>query len=185
MEAPAITRHRRPFLAPLWIPAVAVLLLAVLLIPAYRALDTTTIVLVRHAEKELSSIDDPPLAPEGELRAEKLAQMFGKITGVGRLDAIYVSDTRRTQQTVEPLAARLQLQPVVVPATELDTLARRALHDHRGGSVLVVAHSNTIPALARRIAGIDLAPIADDDFGGIYLLSVPTLGKANVVKLEY
>ena len=47
----------------------------------YRTLDTTTVVLVRHAEKELSTIDDPPLAPDGELRAERLSLLFGKVSG--------------------------------------------------------------------------------------------------------
>ena len=32
-------------------------------IVAYRAATTTTVVLVRHAEKELVTINDPPLAP--------------------------------------------------------------------------------------------------------------------------
>jgi broad specificity phosphatase PhoE len=185
MEAPAITRHRRPFLAPLWVTAALGLLVIAVAAAGYRSLTTTTVVLVRHAEKELSSIDDPPLAPEGELRAERLAQMFGKITGVGRLEAIYVSDTRRTQQTAAPLAARLRLEPIVLPGSEVDKIARRAMRDHRGGAVLIIGHSNTIPQIVKRLSGIDVAPIADDEFDAIYLVSVPTLGRASVLRLAY
>jgi broad specificity phosphatase PhoE len=151
----------------------------------YRTLSTTTVVLVRHAEKELSTIDDPPLAPDGELRAERLSQMFGKVTGTGRLKAIYVSDTRRSQQTAAPLAARLRLEPIVVPGKDVSGLAKRALREHRGGVVLIVGHSNTLPEIIERISGIKVAPIADDDFGNIYVVSVPTLGKASVLRLEY
>jgi len=145
----------------------------------------TTVVLVRHAEKELSTIDDPPLAPEGELRAERLAQMFGKISGVGRLQAIYVSDTRRAQMTAAPLAARLHLEPVVLPGADVGALARRAMQEHRGGALLIVGHSNTIPQIVKRISGVDVAPIADDEFDLIYVVSVPSLGKASVLRLEY
>jgi len=185
MEAPAITRQRRPFLAPIWLMALVALFAMGVAVVAYRSLGVTTVVLVRHAEKELSSIDDSPLAPEGELRAERLAQMFGRVSGAGRLEAIYVSDTRRTQQTAAPLAARLHLQPVILPGTDIDTIARRAMHDHRGGVVLIVGHSNTIPQIVRRIGGVEIAPIADDEFDDIYVVSVPTLGKPSLLKLKY
>jgi hypothetical protein len=88
MEAPAITRQRRPFLAPVWLMAALAVMMLGLGVTAYRSLGATTVVLVRHAEKELGTIEDPPLAPEGELRAQRLATMFGKITGVGRIAAI-------------------------------------------------------------------------------------------------
>src|SRR6202051_2421143 len=66
MEPPAITRRRRPFLAPIWLPALLGVIVAVLAVIGYRSVTTTPVVLVRHAEKALSTIDDPPLAPEGE-----------------------------------------------------------------------------------------------------------------------
>jgi broad specificity phosphatase PhoE len=185
MEAPVITRQRRPFLAPIWIMAALGLLLLAFAVVAYRCLTTTTIVLVRHAEKELGSIDDPPLAPDGELRAERLAQMFGKISGVGRLDAIYVSDTRRAQQTAAPLAARMRLEPIVLPGSDTDTVAKHALRDHRGSVVLVVGHSNTIPQIVKRLSRIEIPAIADDEFDDIYVVSVPTVGQARLLRLEY
>jgi broad specificity phosphatase PhoE len=185
MEAPAITRQRRPFLAPIWVAAALALLVAAFAVWGYRSLKTTTVVVVRHAEKELGSIDNSPLAPEGELRAERLAQMFGRSNGVGKLDAIYVSDTRRTQQTAAPLAARLRLQPVILPAGDSQFVARRAVHDHPGGTVLVVGHSNTIPEIVERISGIEIAPPAEDKFDEIYVVSVPTLGKSSVLRFEY
>src|SRR5215470_2780019 len=114
MEAPALlSRHRRPFLLPVWLSFGVIFGLFVAALVAflvYRAGTTTTVVvLARHAEKDLSSIQDPPLSPEGEQRAERLAQMFGRGKGVGRIDAIYVSELRRTQQTAAPLAQRLGL----------------------------------------------------------------------------
>ncbi len=64
----------------------------------YSSATTTVVVLVRPVEKEAGTIDDPPLSPDGEQRAERLAEMLGEKTGVGRIDAIYVSDARHAQQ---------------------------------------------------------------------------------------
>ena len=185
MEAPAITRRRRPFLAPIWLPALAGLVVVALGVYAYSCVSTTTIVAVRHAEKALGTIDDPPLAPEGEQRSERLALIFGERSGAGHLDAIYVTDTRRTQQTAAPLAARLHLVPVVLPSADISGAAARMLKEHRGGTVLVVGHSNTLPELIRELSGKLIEPIPDDDYGEIYVLSVPRFGKTSLVRMKY
>jgi uncharacterized membrane protein YdjX (TVP38/TMEM64 family) len=63
MEAPAIiSRHRRPFLLPVWLTFAAIFGLfvaAVVSFLIYRSATTTTVVvLARHAEKESSAIQD-------------------------------------------------------------------------------------------------------------------------------
>ncbi len=153
---------------------------------AYRSATTTTVVLVRHAEKELVTIDDPPLSAAGERRAERLAQMFGDVRGVGRIDAIYVTATRRTQQTAMPLAARLGVKPTVVPAgSDLNALASRTTSEHRGGRVLIVGHSNTIPELVQKLSGQPVPAIGEDEYDNIYVVTVPTFGKSSVLRLKY
>jgi broad specificity phosphatase PhoE len=185
MEAPAITRRRRPFLAPIWLPALAGIAAVALGVYAFSGVSTTTVVVVRHAEKALGTIDDPPLSPEGEQRSERLALIFGDATGAGHLDAIYVTNTRRTQQTAAPLAARLHLVPVVQQAADVLGTASRLLKEHRGGAVLVVGHSNTLPELVRELSGKLIEPIPDDDYGEIYVVSVPRFGKASLVRMKY
>jgi broad specificity phosphatase PhoE len=190
MEAPAlISRHRRPFLLPVWLSFAAVFGLFVAALVAffiYRSASTTTVVvLARHAEKDLSSIQDPPLSAEGEQRAERLAQMFGRNKGVGRIDAIYVSDARRTQQTAAPLAERLGKQAVVVPAADTKGLVSRVMHEHEGGSVLIVGHSNTVPELIHELGDIDVPPIGDDEYDTLYVLSIPSFGQASLLRMEY
>ena len=185
MEAPAITRHRRPFLAPIWLPALAALVAVAVGVYCYRFVSTTTVVVLRHAEKALGTIDDPPLSPEGEQRSERLALLFGERMGAGHLDAIYVTNTRRTQQSAAPLAARLHLTPVVMPAADVSATAARLLKDHRGGTVLVIGHSNTLPQLVRELSGKQIEPIPDEDYGEIYVLSVPRFGRASLVRLKY
>lgn len=190
MEAPAIiNRHRRPFLLPVWLSFAGLFALFVALVLAffvYRSATTTTVVvLARHAEKDLSSIQDPPLSPEGEQRAQRLAQMFGRGKGVGRIDAIYVSELRRTQQTAAPLAERLGKQAVVVPAADSKALVSRVMHEHEGGSVLIIGHSDTVPELIHDFGGIEVPPIADDEYDTLYVLSIPSFGHASLLRMEY
>ena len=65
MEAPAVTRYRRPFLAPVWLTMLAVVFALAVAFVIYRSATTTVVVLVRPVEKEAGTIDDPPLSPEG------------------------------------------------------------------------------------------------------------------------
>src|SRR5882724_305486 len=66
----------------------------------------TTVIVVRHAEKNIEpSNPDPDLSPAGQARAQELSRMFGD-AGV---NAIYATQYKRTQQTVKPLADKLGL----------------------------------------------------------------------------
>ena len=185
MQAPGITRQRRPFLAPIWLTFAAVLLVAFVALGVYRSAATTTVVVVRHAEKQLGTIEDPPLAPEGEARAERLARLLGDANGVGTIQGIYVTDTRRTQQTAAPLAARLRLKPEIVAADDVRGVLARVRREHRGSRVLIVAHNNTVPQIVGHLAAVDVPPIADDEYDDLYVVSVPTFGPSSVLRLTY
>jgi 2,3-bisphosphoglycerate-dependent phosphoglycerate mutase len=83
--------------------------------------DATEIVFVRHGASAaavpgepfelLEGHADPPLAPEGEEQARRVARRFD-----GRpLDALFVTPLQRTAQTAAPIAAATGLEPAVVP----------------------------------------------------------------------
>ena len=151
--SPSLTRRRRTFLAPLWLLALAGVFLIAMAFAYWNSATTTTIVLVRHAEKQVGAIDDAPLSPQGEVRASATRADVRRREPFGRVDRIYVTDTRRTQQTAAGLAQRLGLKPVVVDA-KIDSreLARRVLRENRGGRALVVGHSNTVPEIVAALA---------------------------------
>ena len=184
---PSLMRRRRTFLAPLWLLAWGGILLVAAAIAYWHTATTTTVVLVRHAEKQIGTISDAPLSPQGEIRATRLAQMFGDAEAFGRVQQIYVTDTRRTQQTAAGLAQRLGLTPVIVEArTSNADLARRVLRENRGGLAIVVGHSNTVPQLVAQLANRDSVPaIGDEEFDTMYVVTVPTIGRASVLRLKY
>lgn len=82
---------------------------------------STELILVRHGESEpavpgrpFASVDgqgDPALAPEGAAQAAAVADRLAD----QQLDAIYVTNLRRTAETAAPLAARLGMAPAVEP----------------------------------------------------------------------
>jgi phosphohistidine phosphatase SixA len=186
-ETPTLIRRRRPFLAPIWLLALAALGFVAAAFTYWNSATTTTIVLIRHAEKQVGAISDAPLAPEGETRAARLAQMLGDSSVFGRVQNIYVTDTRRTQQTAAGVAQRLALNPIVAEAkTGARELARRVLEENRGGRALIVGHSNTVPEMVAALSGQDDVPaIRDDEFDTMYVVTVPTIGRASVLRLKY
>jgi broad specificity phosphatase PhoE len=126
-----------------------------------RAADGTHFVLVRHAEKASDDPKDPSLSDVGRLRAERLADALAHAP----LAAAYATAYRRTQSTAAPSAARHGVAVTTYdasrPAAEFAAELRRS---HRDRTVLVVGHSNTVPALAAALCGCAVAPMRDDEF---------------------
>jgi 2,3-bisphosphoglycerate-dependent phosphoglycerate mutase len=184
---PSLTRRRRTFLAPLWLLAWGGILLLAAAFFYWNSATTTTIVILRHAEKQAGTIDDAPLSPEGEQRAMRLAQMFGDAEAFGRVKQIYVTDTHRARQTVAELAQRLNLKPAVVDETEsVGNLAHQLLRDNRGSLAIVIGHSNTVPQLVAELANAEKVPaIGEEEFDTMYIVTVPTIGRASVLRMKY
>ena len=178
--------RRRPLLAPVWLAALAGVLVIAFGFWLLSAASTTTVYVMRHAEKQTSDPQDqdPPLAPAGEARALELAQLFGRAPKGQGLDAVIVSEFRRTQDTVRPLANRLGIPVIVVKADEPARAAKRALAENRGGRVLIVGHSDTVPEIVRELSGIDVGPMSEADYGIIYVVAVPRFSRASVTRLD-
>jgi broad specificity phosphatase PhoE len=186
MKKEYATLRRKPFLTPIWLTALGAFVAGIFAIWLWGTATSTTVVLIRHAEKQLSGGEDPALSEAGEARAAQLARMFGSHAPFGRLDAIYVTPTRRSQETAGPLAARLKIAVTVGPENDPKLLARRILREHQGGHVLVVGHSNTIPQIVEALSGVGtLPPIEDEEYGTMYIVTVPRIGRASMLRLSY
>jgi phosphohistidine phosphatase SixA len=170
--------RRRPLYTPLLIGLALLLVWGVAAGWLAAAWGTTTVVLVRHAEKVGG--DDPGLSDSGRERSERLASLLAD----AGIDSIYVSELRRTRETATPLASALGLEPVVVPAGDGEQLVERIRDGDSGDAVLVVGHSNTLPEIAGRL-GAELGPVGDDDYGGLWVISVSRLRGTRAVALRY
>lgn len=137
----------------------------------------TTVFVVRHAERTEQG-EDPELIAEGRRRAKKLAHVLGQ-AGV---QAIYVTPTLRTQQTAEPLAKALKLEPINTPAAA--KLADTIRTQHAGQTVLVVGHSNTIPGIIEALGGGARQGL-NLRYDDMFLLEIVPKEKTKLLRLKY
>ena len=152
---------------------------------------TTTIVIVRHAERDEGL--DPPLNAEGEIRAQALADVL-QHNGV---TAIYCPDFIRNIQTCNAVADRLDLDVNVINAARLaDTralaneLVDEILDLHAGGVVLFVGNtgpvvgdqSGNLQELYARLGGTGTPPIRYRD---LYTVIIPDEGAPHFIEATY
>jgi broad specificity phosphatase PhoE len=137
-----------------------------------------TVILSRHAEKMAMPPKDPPLSTAGEERANQLASTLAD-AGV---DAIYVTELQRTQQTAAPLAARDHLKPIVIPAADIGALVK-AVRTRETGVVVIIGHSNTVPAIIAALGG-PAVRIADDEYDNLFVLTLDG-AKNSLLRLRF
>ena len=139
-----------------------------------------TIILVRHAEKDVSASadqNDPDLSAAGRERAERLRKVIGKY----RPGAFYSTDLKRTRDTVTPLAKKRNKQVRIYDAKDPSKLVDEVLKSDTKRFV-IAGHSNTIPGLANLILKKELFKNLDDsEYSTIWLIRMKD-GK--VVKTE-
>ena len=98
---------------------------------------TTTIYVIRHAEKAANS-GDTPLSNEGHARAAKLVHVLADET----ISSVFATQALRTQQTAAPIATAVG---VTVQAYDSEqALADEIKNNHSGECVLVVGHLSLI-----------------------------------------
>jgi len=192
MKSEHASLQHRPFLIPIWLTAIAAIAafaifsFTVLAVWSFFTANSTTVIVIRHAEKDTVNAVDPALSATGEARAALLARMFGDAKGTGRLDAIYVSATLRSRLTAAPLAGHLGIAPIVAAADDPEGLARRVLRENSGKRVMLIGHVNTVPAIVAALSGRrDIPSVDEDEFGTMYVVTVPSIGRANLLRLSY
>ncbi len=147
---------------------------------------TTTIIFVRHAEKELSQGKDPSLSEAGQRRVAELTRQLVDADVVAGIDAIYSTPFKRTQETVRPLAEALNLPINNYEATDTEDVLATILKKHKGKIILVAGHSNTVPVLIANLGASKKVPaINENEYDNIYVISIPWFGKTKTIRLRY
>jgi len=153
----------------------------------------TTVLLVRHAEKAANPVGDPPLTTAGQDRAQSLVH----VAGAAGVTGVFASEFQRTQLTAQPLATSLGLTPVEVSAGDPGELADQIFASHRGQTVLVAGHSNTVPQVIEELVGSSICPdlfaldpggdcvIPDSQFDNLLVVTIPRWGARRTVRLRY
>lgn len=147
---------------------------------------TTTVIFVRYADIVDRDAVNPGLNSAGRRRADELARVLGDVDVVAGVDAIFATQFRKSQETAEPLAQRLQLPVQVVDSTNVRGLADMILQEYKGKIVLVITDREALPQLIRRFHGSKkLPPMADDEHDNLYIVSIPWYGKVKTLRLKF
>jgi broad specificity phosphatase PhoE len=146
---------------------------------------TTTVLIVRHAEKA-SEAEDSPLTDAGRERAQALVRV-AEDAGVS---VIYSTQFQRNRDTAKPLSERLGVGITEVPVNLSapgdygKTLAKEILEKHPGRTILVVGHGNTIASIIEGLTG--RSPKIDAiEYHDLFVVSVPQSGTPQLIKARY
>jgi broad specificity phosphatase PhoE len=140
----------------------------------------TTVILVRHAEKTQQKVD-PDLSEEGKSRALKLAQMLAK----SNIEGLFATQFKRTQQTLEPLAALIDEKIEVISAFETAALVRKILRSYRGKTVVVASHSDRVTEIIEGLGGQAIGYLPESEYDNLYIVTILGDTGAKVIRLKY
>lgn len=139
---------------------------------------TTTVILIRHAERDNFMI----LNAQGREHAQALVSAAGDMG----ITAIYSPDLERCLDTVTPLANHLGVGITLTPKIgkeTVDKIVREILSAHKGEVVLLVANgSGNLRSLHQRLGGTGDGPYP---YGDLYIYTIPHHGPVKVVKKRY
>jgi phosphohistidine phosphatase SixA len=145
----------------------------------------TTVYLVRHGEKSLENPadPDPALTSAGRARAAALAVLLAN-TGVTN---VISTQWRRTLDTARPLATVLGLTTEIVPSggpAFADSTAAAILR-HRGGTILVVGHSNSLAAVIGVLGGPRFPDLCDSEYSTMFVMRIFASPPPSLVRQHY
>jgi 2,3-bisphosphoglycerate-dependent phosphoglycerate mutase len=142
----------------------------------------TTFIFLRHAEKIVDGSKDPDLSEAGRNRVEALVKLLSKT----KIDAIYSTNYKRTQNTVSPLAQAHSLSILNYDGGKMEEVDAM-LAKFQGETVVVCGHSNTTPTIINYLTGNkdEFKNFDDADYGNIIIVSIEKKGEAKVTWLRY
>ena len=158
--------------------APAGLLLIALLAIARPASAQEAIYVVRHAERADQSADSA-LSTAGVGRSYKLRDMLHD-AGITK---IFTSPLRRAIDTAAPLASEVHVksQPFADAAALIEAVAASGPRDR----VLVVGHSNTVPAVVRALHVDAAITLTEDDYDNLFIIIPQKEGRPVLLRLKY
>lgn len=136
---------------------------------------------VRHAEKASQSEKDPVLSLSGEDRALNLTTFLRAIP----VEAIFATELRRTQLTVQPLADLRGKKLTIVKADDTAGLVKQIRALPADAVAVVSGHSNTIPLILEALGVKEKVAVRDDQYSRVFLVTPLPGGAASLLELHY
>lgn len=144
--------------------------------------NTTTFILLRHAEKADAS-KDTNLSTDGYARAEELKKTLAPVN----VNAIYSTPYNRTKQTVTPMAKAKGIAITEYPANKpYEEFVKELMAAHQGQTVVIVGHSNTIPEILKALTKNTFnVTINENQFDNLFVVSLNEGKAAEIAPMKY
>ncbi len=147
----------------------------------------TTIILIRHAEKDTTQVSgtamaaNPPLSDPGKKRALHLITALKEFTPT----AILSTNFTRTIATVTPLAEKFGKTIQLYDSKKLPAFADSLLQLQQQ-TIVVAGHSNSTPALVNLLIKENKYPALDESvYNMIWIVTIDSNKKVTVVTKTY
>jgi broad specificity phosphatase PhoE len=141
--------------------------------------EALVVVLIRHAERVAVGAD-PALSAAGRTRAQLLARMLGEAPVSG----VYVTDALRSRQTGKPTAAAGGVPLSQYVATDATGVVASIMASPTSGTVLVVAHSNTVDDIATALGAPGVGELGEAEFDRMFIIGRRSCG-TTLLRLRY
>lgn len=140
--------------------ALLALILAIVCVSQIAQAQDKTIILVRHAEKDISETadkNDPDLSAEGRERAQRLINAIGRY----KPGAFYSTNFKRTRDTVTPWAAKRGKTVEIYDHRKPQELLDKIMAS-KTKRFVIAGHSNSTPGVVNLLIKKDLFKNLDE-----------------------
>ena len=129
---------------------------------------------IRHAEKDLTTKDDPQLTIEGIERAA----FWGEYFKDKALDLFYTTKYMRNFQTVIPIVHHYKKNPTTYSVAKDTLFTKEFWKNTYGKNAVIVGHSNTTNVFCNEILREEKYPQIDEkQYGNLYHIQIDETGK--------
>lgn len=129
--------------------------------------NVTQIYILRHAEKESATEENPDLSELGI----KHASYWKKVLQHIKFERVFTTDFIRNIKTAEILSSDLSIKPEIYYPMSFDIL--NFIKEIQGQKVLIIGHSNTIPDMVNRIINETIyPPMSHKNYNLLYQITI-------------
>ncbi len=148
--------------------------------------EARTVYVIRHVEKAAEPRRDPALSVTGIEHLGVLQAMLRDVEFAG----VYSSDYARTRLTAAAFVGGDEDAVTLYDADDSAGLVEvvKGLEfegDGKGGNVLVVGHSNTVPKVLKELGVTEEVVIGDGEYDNLFVVRIDELGVASLMQLHF
>lgn len=146
--------------------------------------NTTTIYIVRHAEKDISDPknQNPELNEDGKLRAIALSEKLIN----QKIDVVFSSKFKRTKQTGQAVADHNGILIQEYDAQAYEELSNLIKSNYKNKNILIIGHSNTVLEIIESFGvSCPMLALTDSDYDYFFEIKIDHLGNAALNSSQY